>query len=248
MWFNVLVLRLVALFTLFYASYTHFGVTNLAANLIGNQITLESLCYGLTIGLRVASVLMWLSCVHTIVSSDKIIYLFGRVLPKLSLFLSILLRMVPHIKAYAHKVHVAQKCIGRGMNQGSMIERVQHFFRIQSIVMTWILENFVTASESMRSRGYSLKGRTAFSIYRFDNRDRSFVITLFCCFTVLCMGILLDQTNILYNPQIILNKITPLSHIFYAVYAFLCLLPLILQVVGEVKLHRQLDVSEVCAP
>lgn len=236
--FNTALLPLILLFALFYSSYNHFGVTNLAVNFIGNQITLEALVYGVVIGVKVSSVLMWFSCMHTIISSDKVIYLFGKVAPRLSLLLSIALRTVPRVKAYAKTVHTAQKCIGRGVDQGNLLRRAHNFFRIQSIVITWVLENFVSTSDSMRSRGYSLKGRTAFSIYRFDNRDRGFVITLFFCFTVLLVGIFLDQTRILYNPEIILNRMTLLSFVFYGAYAFLCLLPMVLQCIGEYRFKR----------
>ena len=64
---------------------------------------------------------------------------------------------------------------------------------------------------SMKSRGYSLRGRTAFSIYRFDNRDRSFVVMIFLCLTLWASAILLDQTEIYYNPEII---IIGYSHVF----------------------------------
>lgn len=236
--FNIMLIPLVVIFTLFYSYYNHFGITCLAFNIIGNQITKEALVYGFVIGIKAASVLMWFSCVHAVVSSDKVIYLFGCIAPKLSLFLSIILRMVPCIKERARKIHTAQKCIGKGINQGNVFRRIYNTSRVISIIITWTMENFIETSESMKSRGATLKGRTAFFIYRFDNRDRSFVITIFWCLTVLLMGILLDQTHILYNPEIILNRITPLSYFFYAVYTFLCLLPMILQIAGEIKFKR----------
>ncbi len=90
----------------------------------------------------------------------------------------------------------------------------------------------------MKSRGYSLKGRTAFSIYRFDNRDRSFVVSIFLCLTVIGMGYALDQTNIYYDPEIIINRITPLSGVFYIAYAALFLLPMILQIIGEYRFNK----------
>ncbi|NMA95448.1 MAG: energy-coupling factor transporter transmembrane protein EcfT [Clostridiales bacterium] len=242
--FNLILILLVGLFALSFASYNHFGVTNLTTNFIGNQITLEALIYGVVLGVKASAVLMWFSCVHTILSSDKVIYLFGRITPNLSLFLSIILRMVPRIKRYAAIVHDSQKCIGRGISQGNLFRRIRNFFRIQSIVITWTLENFISISDSMRSRGYSLRGRTAFSIYRFDNRDRSFVVTLSLGFTILFAGALLDQTRILYNPEIILNRVTPLSFLFYITYMFVCLLPMTLQYIGEYRFKRaiyQLD-------
>ncbi|HHX37085.1 MAG TPA: energy-coupling factor transporter transmembrane protein EcfT [Clostridiaceae bacterium] len=233
--FNVILIPFIVAFALYYASYNHFGITNITVNFIGNQITLESLLYGAALGIKIASVLMWFSCVHKVISSDKIIYLFGRVLPKLSLLLSLALRLVPRIKTYAKAVNTAQSCIGRGLKQGKILQRMRSLIRLLSILVTWTMEHIVAISDSMRSRGYSLKGRTAFSIYRFDNRDRSFVIALFFYSTLILAGVLLDQTNILYDPEIIMNKMTPLSLLFYLAYVSLCILPLALQLLGEYK-------------
>ncbi len=236
--FDLCLIPLIAAWTWWYSYYNHFGITVLSQNFIDNSITLEAVVYGAVTGVIVAAVLMWFSCIHAVVSSDKIIYLFGRVSPKLSLFLSIILRTVPRIKERAKKINTAQRCIGRGLGQGNIFRRFVNFWRIVSIVITWILEYFVEVSDSMRCRGYGLKGRTAFSIYRFDNRDRSFVIVVFWCLTVILMAVLLDQVNIQYNPEIIFNRITPLSYVFYAAYAFLCLLPMGLQVIGETRFGR----------
>ena len=236
--FNSILIPLIGMYALWYSYYNHFGVTNLRQNIVGNQITLEALTYGIVLGVIIASVLMWFSCIHKIVSSDKVIYLFGRISPKLSLFISILLRMVPRIKQRAHTNNIAQQCIGRGINQGNIFRRIKNLFRQISILVSWITENLTQSSDSMRSRGYTLKKRTAFSIYRFDNRDRSFVITLFMCLSVIGMGILFDQTTILYNPEIIFNRITLLSISFYGAYAFFCLLPLFVQIYGEIRLRR----------
>ncbi len=236
--FNAVLIPFIAAFAFYYSQFEHFGVTNLGQTAIGNAVTLEALVFGLAIGTIIASVIMWLSCVHAVVTADKVIYLMGRIAPRLSLFISIILRMGPKIKERASKINTAQKAIGRGTKQGNVIRRVQNAVRLLSIVTTWTMENFVESSDSMRSRGYALKGRTAFSIYRFDNRDRGFVIVIFCAFTVILAGYALDQMRILYDPQIIINPVTSLSYVFYAAYASLCLLPIMLQIVGECKFKR----------
>ena len=89
------------------------------------------------------------------------------------------------------------------------------------------------SAASMKCRGYSLRGRTAFSIYRFDNRDRSFVIAIFACITVTLMAVMFNQTNIQYNPMIMMNRVTGMSMVFYGAYAVLLLLPMGLQMFGE---------------
>lgn len=140
MFFNLALLLLAILFALYYASYNHFGVTVLGVNFIGNSLTLESLVTGVVIGIRAAAVLMWGSCVNAVVSSDKIVYLLGKISPRISLFLSILLRMVPRIKAQARRVDIAQQAIGRGISQGSLLQRGRSVFRLFSILITWIME------------------------------------------------------------------------------------------------------------
>lgn len=231
--FNLCLVPLIAAWALWYGYYHHFGVTALRQNMIGNTITLEAIVYGGTLGIRGASIVMWFSCLHSIFSSDKVVYLFGRVSPRLSLFLSILLRMVPRIRRQAARISMAQRCIGRGPDQGNILRRMQNRIRIFSVLITWLIESAAQISDSMRSRGHSLRGRTAFSIYRFDVRDRTLVIVMFLCIAVVMTGVLFDQTHILYNPRIVMNRVTPLSHAFYGAYTVFCLLPPLLQTVGE---------------
>lgn len=237
--FNLCLIPLIFLYAVWYSYYNHFGVTNLRQNFIGNQITLESVVYGIVRGTTVAAVIMFFSCVFAVVSSDKVVYLFGRISPRLSLFLSILLRCVPRVKERARKIEISREGIGKGVRQGNILERFLHGLSLISIVITWTLEDFVESTVSMKSRGYSLRGRTAFSIYRFDNRDRSFVVMIFLCLTFVASAILLDQTEIYYNPEIIMNPVTPMSFVFYVAYAVLLLLPMGLQIAGEIRYKRK---------
>lgn len=227
-----------AAFALWYASYHHFGVTVLAQNFVDNNITLESLAKGLSMGMMAACAILWFSCVHKIMTADKIVCLFGRVSPRLSLFLAILLRMVPRIGAQARKINMARCGVGRGVNQGNIFRRVRNLLAVISMLITWTIEMTMSASTSMQSRGSNLRGRTAFSIYRFDNRDRGFVILLFAEMTVLAMGILLKQTYVRYSPRFILLKPTLLGMVFYLSYALLCLTALMLDVYTDAQFRR----------
>lgn len=236
--FNLCLIPFAILFAFYYSSYNHFGVTNLRQNFIGNQLTLESLVYGLVLGFIVAGVLMWMSCVHSVFCTDKVVYLFGRVSPRLSLFLAILLRLFPRIKTQTKRIHTAQQAIGRGINQGSLFARLRNLIRIVSMLITWTIESMATASESMQSRGSTLRGRTAFSIYRFDNRDRAYVVGMFACLTVILMGWMLNQTQIQYDPRIVMNPVTSMSWFFYAGYMVFCLMPLGLELFTEWNFRR----------
>ena len=231
--FNLLMIPLIVAYALYYSTYHHFGMTVITLNRIGNRMTVESLVYGGVLGMIVTGVMIWFSCVYSIFTTDKVVYLFGKVSPRLSLFLAITLRMVPRIKKEAMKINRAQQGIGRGIDQGSWYRRIGNTIRIFSMVLTWLIDSLTTCSESMQNRGSTLRGRTAFSIYRFDNRDRAYVITLFTFLTVTLMGVLLQQTNITYDPQIVMNPITPMSWVFFGGYTALCLMPLVLDLWTE---------------
>lgn len=236
--FNTVLLPLIAAFAACYSSYNHFGVTVLQQNMIGNSMTLESLVYGFVLGIVAAGVLVWFSCVHSVFTTDKVVYLFGKVSPRLSLFLAIILRMVPRIKKEAKKINMAQCGIGKGVCQGNIFQRVRNGIRILSMLITWTIDSLTTASESMRSRGSSLRGRKAFSIYRFDNRDRAYVIGVFASLTLILMAVMLKQTDILYDPEIIMTPITSMSYLFYAGYGVFCLMPLFLELWTEFRFWR----------
>lgn len=236
--FNLCLLLLIVTFALYYSSYHHFGVTVLRQNFIGNNMTLESLVYGIVLGVTVADVIIWMSCVFSVFSTDKVVYLFGKISPRLSLFLAIILRIVPRCRQEAGKIHRAQQGIGRGVCQGNILRRIGNALRIFSMLITWVIDSLTIASESMRSRGSSLRGRTAFSIYRFDNRDRSYVIMLFTCMTVMLMAVLLRQTDMVYDPRIIWIPVTPVSWLFYVGYALFCLMPMALDLWTEHRFRK----------
>ena len=154
-------------------AFNHEGVTILTYLPSGNPLTLESILRGLAGAVMLAAVITWFQCYSAVMTSDKFVYLFGRVIPALSLVLSMTLRFIPKFKAQLKVVTQAQRCVGRDVTQGSVAQRVRTGITILSILITWSLENAIETADSMKSRGYGLPGRTAFSIYRFDRRDKA---------------------------------------------------------------------------
>ena len=170
--FNLLaMLPMMLLTALINPAFNHEGETILAYFPGGNPLTLEAVLYGVAASAVLVTVLCWFSCYNRVMTSDKFVYLFGRLIPALSLVISMVLRFVPKFREQLKAVTGAQRCIGRDLSSGSIRRRARQGIRVLSILLTWALENAVETADSMRSRGYGLTGRTAFSIYRFDGRD-----------------------------------------------------------------------------
>ena len=209
-------------------AFNHEGQTMLTYLPSGNPLTLESILYGVAAAVMLASVVLWFSSYNDVMTSDKFVYLFGRMIPALSLVLSMALRFIPKFKSQMEVVSEAQACIGRDTKTGSVLRRVGNAVKIFSIMVTWSLENAIETADSMRSRGYGLPGRTAFSIYRFDDRDKTALAWLIFCGAYILSGWLAGAVYFRYYPTVKTAAWTPLTVSFMFVYLALVLTPVIL--------------------
>ena len=210
-------------------AFNHRGVTILTYLPSGNPLTLESILFGLASAGMLTAVLLWFSCLTTVMTSDKWVYLFGRILPALSLVLSMTLRFVPKFRQQFQVVQESRCCARRNTDTGSLQRRIRNLVTVFSIMVTWSLENAIETADSMKSRGYGLPNRTAFSIYRLDDRDRGLLVRLSVCGFYLGSGWLLGALDWQYYPTLKGAAITPLTVSFWIVYLALCLTPVILQ-------------------
>lgn len=217
--------------------FNHEGVTLLFYFSTGNPLTLESIVYGLASGAMLISVLNWFSCYQVVMTSDKFIYLFGKAIPAMSLILSMVLRFVPKFKNQITKVSDAQKCIGRDVTNGNTLEKAKHGMKILSIMTTWALESSVETADSMKSRGYGLRGRTNYSIYRFDNRDKMMLTGMILAGILLILGIMSETVYSLYFPVMEINSLNVQAVLVYVVYGILCTLPIVINVAEDIKWH-----------
>lgn len=211
-------------------AFNHEGATMLAYLPSGNPLTLESIVYGIAAAVMLISVILWFVSFNEIITSDKFVYLFGRIIPALSLVLSMTLRFVPRFSAQTKIVAEAQRCLGRDVSYGSVISRLKKGITIISIMITWSLENAIETADSMKSRGYGLPGRTAFSIYRLDCRDRIALIWLLLCGSYVLCGSISGCMYFRYYPTIKWAAMNSFSPSFFAAYLLLCLTPVIIDI------------------
>jgi len=222
-------LPLMILTALINPMFNHEGVTVLKYLPSGNPLTLESVVYGGGAAVMIWSVILWFSCYNAVMTSDKFIYLFGKVIPLLSLILSMTMRFVPRFTEQIKAVTNAQRCIGRDVSKGNLLQRIKTAVSIVSVVVTWALENSIETADSMRSRGYGIKGRTAFSIFTFEKRD---AVTLS---GIMALGIYTFVGNICggmyfrYFPSIKWAELSPFGISVFLSYFILCLMPVIIE-------------------
>ena len=212
--------------------FNHRGMTILGY-LRGNPITLESILYGIAVGLMFGTVILWFSCYNKVMTSDKFLYLFGKVIPAMSLIFSMVLRFVPRFQQQTMVISNGRKCIGKDVKEGTLRERIRNGVKILSVMISWSLENSIETADSMRSRGYGLPGRTTFSIYRFDTRDKTAFAVLCLLLLVVAAAGISGQTAIQYFPSIKTAGAAPVGVLGFSAYFLLCFAPVIINLLEE---------------
>ncbi|MBO5408289.1 MAG: energy-coupling factor transporter transmembrane protein EcfT [Clostridia bacterium] len=210
--------------------FNHEGITVLTYLPDNNPLTLESIVYGIGAAMMLVSVICHFSCYHEVMTSDKFIYLFGKLIPSMSLILSMTLRFVPRFKAQLKVVSNAQRTMGRDVSNGSILQRARHGLNILSIMTTWSLENAIDTADSMKSRGYGIPGRTAFSIYTFDKRDQKALICILLLGIYTVAGSLTGEMNFRFFPSMEAANITAYGISVFVAYLLLCISPVIIEI------------------
>ncbi len=215
--------------------FNHAGATVLFRLWWGAPVTFEAVAFGLCTGCMLASVVVWFACYRMVMTSDKTIYLFGKAVPALSLVFSMTLQFVPRFMTQFKRVLNAQRCMGRDVIHGTLRERTSTAAKTISIMATWALEGSIQTADSMRSRGYGLRGRTSYSPYRFDLRDRMAAAVVLVLVGLITYGLWSGGLEISFFPMI--NAAAPCvsSAAACGAFAVLCMFPLIVDGADEVR-------------
>lgn len=236
--------------------FNHYGVTALFILPSGNNFTFEALVMGIVSGITVVSVIQWFFCCNEVVTEDKFMHIFGRILPKGALVVSMILRFVPLYRRRYKEISQARKCMGLN-GTDSFICKMKNTFKNIGILVSWSFENAIETADSMKARGYGLKGRTYYSRFQWHTGDTLALILLVLFDALIIFGLVSNSAYCIYNPYVIINQpseigttyiinelnltINPfgfLSIISLIAFTLLCFLPLTIDLKEDIKWHR----------
>ena len=201
---------------------THNGATVLFF-LNGNPVTLEACLYGAVCGIMLLGMLYWFRSFSALMPSDKILYLLGRISPKLALMLSMALRYVPLFGMQMKKTAAAQRAMGM-IREDDAIARIRGGVRVFSVTLTWALENGIVTADGMEARGYSDGRRTSFAIYRFYRRDGVLLALIGVLVSAIVVGLVFGCADHQYYP-IFTVRMDTTAILIYCAYGLLVCLP-----------------------
>ncbi len=191
-------------------------------------ITLESLVWGAVMAGTVVAVLYWFRALTRILTSDRLLCLFGMLSPRLALTLSMALRYVPRFSLQMKKVNRAQRAMGL-YRDDHIVCRVRGGVRVLSVMLTWSLEHGIVTADSMAARGYGLGRRTHFTVIRFCKRDAILLSVTFLLAVLTLVPFIIGDFSVTYYPELALPSPDLLGCVGYGAYGLLCMIPTILE-------------------
>lgn len=206
--------------------FSHNGVTVLFF-LNGNPITLEAFVYGAYLGAMISAVLLWFSCYNAVITSDKFLSLFGAVMPKAALIVSMALRLVPQFISGGREMIEIHNSISPV--KSGVLSKVKKYISVFSCLISRSLEGAVEQSDSMKARGYGFRKRVSYSRFLFRFSDALLLVITVSGFVYLVFfsGIL----NYNYYPE--MDSIGfDISYVFCTLYF---LIPVLINLWGEMK-------------
>lgn len=199
-------------------------------SLFGRPYTFEAFSYGMAIAGMLVVMLLWVGCYNAVMTSDKVIAVFGIRFPSISMLIVMVLRLVPNLLRKIRQISDVRRSIGRGVseNAGSK-EKIVEGLNVLSVLMTWALEGGVITADSMKARGYGSGKRSGFNTYRMTAYDISLVAGELILFVAVILLIGRGGTAAEFTP---IMRVTPIASHWagFAAYCLFLLLPIILNI------------------
>ena len=198
-----------------------------------NPITLEAFLYGLVATGMIYDMILLFSIFQKVMSSDKIICVFSKILPVGSLLFTMTLRFVPMYKEQLSKMKAAQR--GIGFVEGKKrIQKIQNGVELVSGLLTWALENALETAQSMKARGFGLTGRTYYGRLDMTRLDWQLMCIMGVDMLVVFLALTQGVFTISYYPTVEWHGFDKLSVLSYTVFFVLSALPIIIDGKEEV--------------
>lgn len=208
--------------------FNHRGKTMLFF-FMDNPITLEAILYGICSAASLVAVIVWFSCYNKVITSDKFLYLFAKVTPAVALLITMTIRMISKLKVHLKTITKAQHAIGLDQSTGTVMERVKKGMRVISILLSWSMEDAIETADSMKARGYGLKNRNTFSLFKFDKRD-GVVLGIIIILALICFaGYFLGYGTMQFYPAVVPLNVSTSAIALYITFSVLVFLPIIIE-------------------
>ena len=212
--------------------FVHYGRTILFESQ-RYRFTLESFVYGISFGIMLASMVMWLVISSVCLKSHQLLSLFKGISSKLGLVLSMIVQTIAMYQQ--QKKDIAESYYTLGITSKHKMSGIKKEALMLVTLFGWALEQAMVRSDSMLARGYGGSKRSSYLIEKWSKRDSLMLVVLMILSLIIGYFKSLDVFKMVYYPRIKWEPVTAEHLLGYILLILYSLLPLMLMIREEYK-------------
>jgi len=187
-------------------------------------ITLEAVVYGLVLAFMLLAIILLFQVFDKTVDSHKFIYVFSKFVPKSAFLSNMALRYIPLMKS---RFNSLLEIKAKSREYKRLKDKIKIWGKVLSTLLTWSFEEAIVTADSMKSRGYGLKKRSNYRIFKWRYKDYLAIVLL----SILTLSLLIYKFSDLLTYEVypVLTNINTnfLSILGYLLVFILAILPYI---------------------
>lgn len=200
-----------------------------------HRITLEATVYGIMNALVIIGVMALFVSYNEVMSPNKLLFLFSKLLPQFALLLMLTLRFIPLMKRRLAEISAIQTSKGLSMVHGRWMDKAKTGILYVQVLLVYSLEEAIQTADSMKARGYGHGKRTSYEYFIFKKRDLFALLYLLVVFLLVLIGRLKGYGYLTIYPVMESALISPSEFFFLFLYLLFLSFPLVAGVGGYVR-------------
>lgn len=166
------------------------------------RITLEAICFGAGMGIRLLVIISAFCFFTYAVHPDKVLKLFSRYGNKFMLAVALSTRLFPLLITDARRIIEVQRCRGVNLDRGSRWQRLNKYLPVLNVLLLSSLERSWQMAESMQSRGYGSGKRSCYTRDLWRPRDYLIIAAVLAALAAGILAALQGWSGYAYYPRL----------------------------------------------
>ena len=153
-----------------------------------HRVTEEAVVYGGMNALSIIGIIALFVSYNVIMTPNKLLFLFAKLLPQFAVLLMLTLRFIPLMRRRLEEIAVVQRSKGLSVSHGSWRSRVKTGLLYVQTLLTFSLEEAIQTADSMKARGYGEGTRSSYQYFKINYRDVMALLYLVSLFGFIVCG------------------------------------------------------------
>lgn len=194
-----------------------------------HRVTLEAVLYGGITALSLIGIVSLFVSYNEVMTPNKLLFLFARVLPQFAVLLMLTLRFIPLMKRRLDDISAVQQSKAITVTTGTLRDKAHNGLLFVQVLLTYSLEEAIQTADSMKARGYGSGKRSAYEHYRWHSGDVWAISFLFLLLVGSLIGRMLQYGHLTIYPVMESIQLTQLEPLILLVFVLYLSFPLLVE-------------------